>query len=484
MKLISKIIPVVIAFALVITVSGYANAQICVGQQTQFTMRISNTGTEDDTYSIIASDPGWIDVQDTIDIAAGQIETIQITATPPQTGTNFFELTITGSRGVPKKVPGSVTAQECRDVTIISSPSELIACERAEAVFNIIVKNRGQIVDTYDLTTSMGSLEHSKVTLEPGESTDVALSIDTEGVEEENEISISAESGTVSDTDRMILRIKNCYAAEFRITPKNKEVCPTDAVTFQVYLKNTGELEDEYLLTIMDEITQTVTLEAEESRFFNFSLPLEEGAGTIDVDVKAESASVALSDSANLIVKSADECYSAALKQDVINVRQCTATAVPITLKNLGGDEQTFRLNIEGPEWVHLSSNRAHVGPGDEKEVYLYISPLYETDTDAYSVTINSESDQFQETMDLTINVMPNVTGQVPPSPPTTGDDDGDVVTGDDDNVSLNISIGGDDTTGAITLGTAPLWKTVVVAFITLVIVVILVVRFAILVKQ
>jgi hypothetical protein len=317
------------------------------------------------------------------------------------------------------------------------------------------------------------------------------LVVDTRDVDGETEIFISAASGDVVDTHSMSLVTRNCYSARLAIEPKEVVQCPSDSVSYQIYLKNTGELKDEYLLTIMDEVTQTFELESEESRFFNFSLPLEAGAGSMDIIVRAESDNVLLSESAKLTVKPAEECYPVEPDETIINIEQCSATTMPISISNGGSTTQTFRLEMEGPDWVYLNSERITLEPGEKRDVFLYISPLYETETDSYKVSFRSQSERSESKFDIIINVMPNASSYVPPAitPGEPGQPDtGEPPTTDtgEENVSLNVSLGdqGDDVSGAISLGAAPLWKTVVVAFITLIIVVILVVRFAILVKQ
>jgi uncharacterized membrane protein len=479
------LVPVLIALALTVSLAAQASAQTCVGQTVVKSLSIANTGTEDDTYSIASSNPDWVQVDDSITIEAGQTVSVDVAVTPQLVGTNTYTITIFGSKDTPKTITASETAVECRDVTIIGAPSEITACQGIDAVFDVIIKNGGQITDTFDVSSSIGSIEQPRVTLEPDESRSMKLVVDTGELTDGMDIHISAASGNVVDTHSMSLVIRNCFSAQMTIGPKDLSQCPSDSVGYQIFLKNTGELEDEYLLTIMDEVTQTVKLDPEESRFFNFTLPLETGQGSMDIAVTAESDHVSLRDSATLTIRPAEECYTVRLDSSTVNVEQCSAKAVPISLRNVGSETQTFRLNIDGPEWVYLSTDKVSVEPGQEDEAYLYISPLFETDTDSYKITINSKSERSDSRIDLTVNVMPNATDFVPPTTTPDQPTDGTGDSEDEDNVTLNVSIGEeDDVTGAISLGVAPLWKTVVVAFITLIIVVILVVRFAILVKQ
>ena len=95
---------------------------ICIGQATEFTVQISNTGSVDDRFDITPSDEVLIDIQDSVFIKAGETEVISFTATPYQVGTHPFTLTITSTKET-KILKGSVTGQSCMDVNIIAFPT-------------------------------------------------------------------------------------------------------------------------------------------------------------------------------------------------------------------------------------------------------------------------------------------------------------------------------------------------------------------------
>ncbi|RLI96361.1 MAG: hypothetical protein DRO99_04570 [Candidatus Aenigmatarchaeota archaeon] len=449
---------------------------VCVGNSKDLILKIENKGTRDDTY-VISNPYDWVDVQDSVFIEAGQTKNVGITVTPAKEGVSMFELTVTGSYEAPKTVGGKIEAIECRHVTVAASPTEKQVCEKFPAVFDIIVKNTGQVEDTYELSTSMGSLGQSDVTLAPGESRTVKLTVDTEGLPGDNQIMVSASSSGVSDTQAIDVLVKNCYSAELRLIPEEKSICPCTSVPYQVYLKNTGDLEDEYTLTIMGNVMQTVRLDAGESRIFNFSVPLAFGAGSREITATAKSAKTTLSDSGTLTVKGVSDCYSVSIAgSDVVEVEACTAETVPLKIKNTGENTQIFKLDMDGPSWVYLSKEEAYVDPGQEKEVYMYISPPYEA-VGTYTVKVNATSVFSQNMIELTVKVNPNGTATV--TAPSNGSQG-------DSNVTLNVSGNQSDgiTGGIISLGAAPLWKMMVVGVITTIIVVILVVRFAVLVKK
>lgn len=473
------------------SVDNSCNA-LCIGQATEFLLSIENTGSEDDTYVILPSDSSWVAVADSVFVEAGSSKNVVVTVIPKKSGNNIFELSIIGSKEAPKVLKRTVIATECRDVTVIASPSEVVVCQRTPAMFDIIIKNKGQIADTFDLQASAGALEETKVVLEPDESRTIKLVVETENLQAEKDIVVSASSGNVIDTETITVRPKNCYSAKLDILPKEKTVCPCTSVDYQIMLKNTGELGDEYLLTIAD-VVQTISLDPDESRLFNFSIPLIYGTGVSAIVTTAESDHVYLEDTGSLTVRPSSECFTAELLgEEKVEIEKCSAQAIPIQIKNTGERAQIFRLYVDGPDWLYLSKDDAYVNAGEEKEVYVYVSPPYETETGIYPVTINSTSIYSHNVIEFEISVIPNKSKEssvsLLPDESTDGTGDDNQTDGQNPPDDLfgfgGTGNGSNGITGVITLGSAPLWKTIVVAIITIIIVSILVVRFAVLVKK
>lgn len=473
-----------IAFAIVMaSLASQAAAQneLCIGKPTQYMMQITNTGAKDDTYAITPSDMSWVQVQDSVFIKAGETEDLTVTVTPQHAGPNPFYLTVTSSQES-KVLNGKAYAKECRGVSISASPTQVEACDNTPAQYDIIIKNTGQTEDSFQLAASKGSLEKSDVTIEPGQSATVRLTVQAKGLGSES-IVITASSGPVSESQIVELYVKSCYKADLKIIPKEKSICPCSSVTFQVRLSNTGEIADEYDLSI-EGITQTVQMAPGESRLFDFSIPLLYGHGSRVIKASAESSHITLEDTATLTVKPAAECYSVEVAgASKLTVEKCTAQTVPIKIKNTGDVTQIYTISTDGPEWAYLSRADAYVGAGEEKEVFLYLSPTYDVAAGEYKIMINATSQNSMNALEVSVKVVPNATETaaqpVQPVQPNATAGPGES--------EINVSFGGNTsemTGGVIALGAAPFWKMVIVTAITLVIIVILVARFTIFVKR
>jgi uncharacterized membrane protein len=451
-----------------------SESKACLGRSVRFYLNIENTGMEKDEYTITA--PGWVSLEKTLMLEAGVLKVIEIAATPEQLGVSVFELSVSSENEETKTVSATVNTEECRDVVVIVSPSEVTTCSGLPAGFDVTVKNRGTVVDTFDLAATMGSLEKTKVDLKPGESETVKLDIDTTGMTGIYTVEIVASSDEVSDMSTVTLITEDCYSAELNITPESHTTCPLTQVNYTVILKNTGKLNDTYTLKFED-VTQKITLGPGESQTFSFPAYAEE-SGAYVINVSAMSDHVSSEAQTVLIVKTAEQCFSLQITGDkTVAVELYKAVALTINIKNTGENPDTYKLSVQGPEWTYLSPESLSLEPGEEGNVYLYLSPSQESDTGTHTLVISAGSPNAQAEHHIAVGVATDITDLNVTTP------------GPEDNVTENITTGnvtltlGNITGALIEEGERPLWKTIVVAVITIIIIIILIIRFVILVK-
>jgi uncharacterized membrane protein len=221
-------------------------ASTCLGGSAKFVLTLINLGTESDSYDI--SSPEWVvPSQESAMALPGEEKSIGFFAFPELEGETTFDIDIK-SQNYPKlkkTVTGSIEAEECRGLAIIVSPASQEACRDETVVFEVTVKNTGMVSDTYDLETDLGTLGKNKASIEPGEIEEIDLTIETEELEfGETLVTVRGESGEVSDQNSVSLTVKNCYSAEFGISPEKTDVCRGDEINYTLVLKNVGDLED------------------------------------------------------------------------------------------------------------------------------------------------------------------------------------------------------------------------------------------------
>lgn len=444
---------------------------VCFGKAIDYTLVIENTGLNQDSYSIYT--PDWVTSEKTnVSLLAEQKANVKLTVTPGTLGSQDFSITVTSSKelGLSKKASSKIVSQECRDVAVIVSPTEYMVCGGVPPVsFDVSIKNTGTVESTYQLTPSLGTLGTTAMTLIPGGIETTKLEVDITGLEGEVEITVSAAADDIYDEAKVTLVVENCYSANLTIIPEMQSICPYDSVMYTVTLVNTGKLPDNYTLRYGD-VTETLGLSSGELQSFEltFLVPFEE-SGVYVVSAFADSEHISITQTAALNVKSMDTCYSAELKVDdkkkikPCTLDECEATTLPVEIDNTGEKPASYILSLEAPDWIYMEPTAFDLEPGESGTAYLYLSPDFGVEEDIYILTIKAESEHVELVKIVDVVVTENITAEEP-------------------GVSLNISAG--NITGAIVGGERPLWKTVVVAVIALIIIIILAVRFVLLVKK
>ena len=439
---------------------------VCLGKSINYTLKIKNTGSKEDSYEI--KGPSWVYLEtETVSLGPNEEKEVNIEVKPEQKGRMSFNLSVSSSNlpELEKNVQGFVNSIECRGVAVIVFPLERTVCKGEIVRYDVIIKNIGTIESTFDLTSSLGSLERDRIILSPGETNTVGLELVTTDLMGNITLNVKASDGVVFDQQEVKISIENCYSAKISITPETQKVCPCFSVNYTATLENTGKFPDNYTFKFGEFIEQ-VSLNPGESKDFELSIQAECDAepGNHTVKATAESDHVSVEGYANLEVKEREECYLVGLETEETEkyVKILEAAVIPIKVKNLGENPDKYKLSVKGPNWVYLSPNEVKLGPKEEKEVYLYVSPPFGTSLGNYKITVNAKSDYSSSKLNINCNVL-SETGELPSQ-----------------NVTLNIT----PPTGLITGEERPLWKIVTVVLISLAIIVILVIRFIFLLKK
>ena len=238
-----------------------SSATVCLGKEADFTLLISNTGL-DDSFRIMGDDSVSLSAE-SISLASNEARQIGFSLKPNNIGSNPFEITVQSDKDVgnSKTVSGVITGEECKGVSVIISPAQANACSGDTVGYIVNIQNTGSLTDSFDLTTSHGTLDHTGVTLDSDESMDVALTVDTADIDGEVTIEVSAASGSVSDTSAANLNVRTCYGGSLEIIPSAISACPFTDVEFEIIIENTGEMTDEYVISFAD-TEETVELDA------------------------------------------------------------------------------------------------------------------------------------------------------------------------------------------------------------------------------
>ncbi len=436
---------------------------LCLGKTATLSLLIENRG-ETDTFRLLT--PEWV-VPDTtyISLPNGQKHKVTLTLSPEKVGDQPLDVTVKSERtGLSERISATAIVESCKDLAVIISPAEKSVCSNIPASFTVSVKNTGAVQDTVELTSTKGALGQSKVVLEPGETKDIRLDIDTEGLIGEELIKIIARSDGASDETTGRLVAENCYSASLLIEPAERTTCPCGTLGYSIVLENDGKLKDTYTIKFGN-TTETASLEPGEKTEFGymFLLPCDM-KGKYEIRASVSSGHTEGSAASSLTVKESGTCWSGSLEAGKsAEVEVYGAAVMPVKVKNTGDYPVSYALSLEGPSWVYMEPDAMYLQPGSDGNAYIYASPPHGTDIGEYKVTIRADSDRSTISSELAISVV----------------EEADAGTGDGSDVTLNASYEtGDSVTGMFTVA-VPAWKTILVGLITLLVITILVVKFA-----
>jgi len=240
------------------------------GENLKFYAYITNTGDFDDNYTLGISDTaGWGPKLslDNLIIPKGRTKFTVLSVIIPESAASGAEDNITVI--VTSQIDNTVSAENSakahvaivQGVNVSISPTTRSGAPGEELNFDVTVTNTGTGTDTFSLTASDTEgwdpiLSITSTTLAGGASrTGIQLSVKipvnaAEG--ESTTITVMASGTGYEDSASCAARATVIRGVEILISPASQSGYPEKTLTFTVTVKNTGEAEDTYELTVSD----------------------------------------------------------------------------------------------------------------------------------------------------------------------------------------------------------------------------------------
>jgi uncharacterized membrane protein len=395
---------------------------VCLGKAAKYTIVIDNVGLQKDTYNIIAPEFATPE-KSSITLEPNEEGLVNVFVEPEKLGKNDFEITVVSSSlpAVKSVLSAALDAIECRDVALVTYPTEKTVCQGQAAEYELIIKNTGTVDDMFNIKADIGKLETVAVSLAPNEVKRVKLTIDTSALApgETRHVNVEARSGEVVDTNVVDVIANNCFSAQFSINPETRNVCVGDEILYELKARNTGKYEEGYSLQMVKEIMDEFTLQPGEEKMLSKTIHAFFPAGnTYDIPFRLVSSHVFEERVMKIAVRPVSECFSVDLRDsEVMEVDSDVGIgrAVLLKLTNKGERRDAYDVSLEGPDWTYLSANQAILEPGATKDFYVYISPTYWVESGTYTVDVKAKSAYAEDnyTFYITVeSVFPGMEGE------------------------------------------------------------------------
>ena len=309
------------------------------GENVSFIVTIRNIGENDDNYDLTADDnAGWslYIENEVLDVPSGEKRTTTLTVTIFENALAYSEdnILVTATSQTDDTVTNNASciarAKVVRGVQVSISPPEYEGAPDAELKYTVTIKNTGNAEDNFTLgktqTKNWGlGLPTLVGPLGPGEDNSVTLKVlipsDAESGTDDK-ITVTATSRadpSVSDNDSCIARaiVRGVLVS---ISPSEDNAEPEENVTVTVTVTNTGEVADDYELTVTDDAGWGAWLDVnllediapDENRQTMVSVTVPSDA--IDGDLTV--ISVTATSKANPAIKNSAECRVKAMVEE------------------------------------------------------------------------------------------------------------------------------------------------------------------------
>jgi uncharacterized membrane protein len=383
-----------------------------------------------------------------------------------------------------------VEVLKCRWVEVAADEYEV--CQGQEAVFDIDFVNEGDNDEKVRIIASEDwvSFEEEVFEIDAGEERTMEVTfLAPEDVDGEHEITLelASEISYVRNRQTINVDVRKCYDTEFTVTPDRQEVCPCRTADFELEIKNTGLMEDEYTIRYGDQSSEMSIASGGSGKVsLSIDVPCDKEAGEYPIDIEIESHSPASSRVVVSVIP-IDQCYNVYVySEDAVNVRPVEvgeSETYEVVAVNKGRFEQEYELVLEAPYWIYMSDYETALGPGDSKSFYVYAAPEYETGAGEYPISVAAVGENEKASIGFSVVVVSefNLTEQEEAaSEEESAGEEAVEEAGDNITVESTIPTGevvGDETEGR------PWSQIVLISILAIAVVFVLVLRFVVMMK-
>ncbi len=440
------------------------------GDAVVFYFNATNTGNIQDSFDIVVASPppGWFANANPNPISnvnpAGTSPFSLIVTAPTDADFNEqAQLDVTvRSQGNPLKLQiTSIVAivRQLHAVDLAPSLLTLLVDPDDNSQMTVSITNNGNGQDTFALSISgepsylTPNFNQSQVTVAKGATRDVTLTVDALDTSPAGSTKLTLRSQSTTDSsafDFQNVTIKVTQNRDVQLQPigaTNKDGIPGQSVDFNLTLKNRGNGEDDFSLSITNlppgwnyffSPNPVSDLGSEESQtvVLTVDLPTTVTPGQVSLTARALSENDAgVFADLNLGVN-AEQYYSVDLTSTAPfrTTQPNVSVDFPLTVRNKGSGEDTFVLSAEGANsgWVGFSTSSVNLDSDETSPVTVSVLPPKGTAVGSYPLTVRGTSSGSGTAFDsqtLTVTVSQGYGVSVVPNPPIRSVDPGTMAT-------------------------------------------------------
>jgi hypothetical protein len=375
-----------------------------VNSYTAFEVEIENTGAVSDRYSLSSSAPNEVTIApDNVpqqgNLEPGETETAQVWYNPDvgqEAGVYSFTVTAT-SRASGEKYSVDATVEVIKDhqvdVNVVDTQS---GCLGETTRYTVEVTNNGIQQEEFSLTTRAGSLNQQTVTLAPGETQEVTLTVSSDTAGEQNFNVVAASTTSYAqDIESVSYVTEVCYDGDVQVQPQSKDAAAFTESEFNVTVRNTGTRNNTWNLNsnVGNFDDTNLEIEGESSETATLTLEPEQlGTQNIEVTARSDVGNIERRGTATLNVRNGMSS-TVEFTDDAPAVCESEEFDIEAEITNDGEADETFELSTSRGE---LSEDELSLDAGESEDVDVEIDSS-NMSTGDYTVNLTSTATTFGE---------------------------------------------------------------------------------------
>jgi uncharacterized membrane protein len=410
--------------------------KFCIENPVKIELNITNIGKFSENVSLSAKGNGNVSFSQTnFELNPGNKKSLFVTIKPNQPGIQNITLIAT-SEHISSLKDMEIEAEDCWKFETQLSPSEIVECLNRTATLNLVVKNLGRP----DIFFVSAPSFYYNFTLPENSSKQIQFNI-TSMRSGNGSFEISVHSGNDSQPQKIAVVIQAIECSDVKIDIPNVSICNNvSKIAINIILKNTGTMADSFSLTASTgQLNQSrINLASGEEKVIGLTVDTKK-LNTAYIELTANNSKISKTVFIPVEIK---PCWSVGIEPENVTVCNCPVS-FNLQLKNTGLYADNYTI-----KWDNVSQN-VKLEPGQTVPLQLNWSiPCNKTANYSIPIKINSNNVNVQKNISLTVHqsCLANITGFI---------------------------IGPE----------IPIWKSAIVAAITILILAILIIKFAVLVK-
>jgi len=373
---------------------------------------LKNTGDSDSIYAIgkLGKTAEWVTVYpQTLNLAKEKTgkfyNLIQIPC--DAIGTYSYRTDIITSLGLRRFFERQFEVEKCENIKIDVDSFYKKNCPCTTSTYLINITNPSTFAETYQFgiepLLEYASISENPVTLQPGESKKVALSVTpTCSIYGKHNLTLltkTLNTQLIAKTKLVLELDPLCYDYDI-VIDEVTTICEDTNRTVRVGLNNTGDISNIFTLDLSRQddadnwasldYTSIFVLKNSES-YYNLTIrPGLDTEGIHNFTLKAMTSLGNIEREKPMKVK-VEKCFLHELNISKTSDRICCGASIyDVYITNTGKFSERFDVSADGPEWAVLETSNRSVSPGDIMALSLNISPSCD-DLGKYTVDVASE---------------------------------------------------------------------------------------------